>query len=190
MDVRDILDHFLKTSGLDAGTREGANAYKLDDAAECVKWAEEVGLAMSALTGPEAPHYFRICRRKHLGTLTACGDGATEAATCHRAEQRGYQPNGNNVVIVVKDHMASLEVSQIILMVPAADLGRLHGLPLQPQGTRLRRPTSDRDNKSVHDAALMVHHAGAINKKAWGSRGLPRPSYYNFLEPGPRSIPT
>ena len=26
MDVVDILDHFLKTSGLDAGTREGAEA--------------------------------------------------------------------------------------------------------------------------------------------------------------------
>ena len=28
MDVVDILDHFLQTSGLDAGTREGAKAYK------------------------------------------------------------------------------------------------------------------------------------------------------------------
>jgi hypothetical protein len=55
MDVVDILDHFLKTYWLDAGTREGAHAYKLDEAAEWVKWAEEVDLAMSALTGPESP---------------------------------------------------------------------------------------------------------------------------------------
>ena len=27
-DVVDILDHLMKTSGLDASTREGANAYK------------------------------------------------------------------------------------------------------------------------------------------------------------------
>ena len=54
MDVVDILDHLLKTSGLDAGTREGAKAYKLDEAAEWVKWAEEVDLAMSALTRHEA----------------------------------------------------------------------------------------------------------------------------------------
>ena len=65
-------------------------------------------LAMSALTGPEAPHYFRICRRKHLGTLTVCGDGTAEAPACHRAEHRGYQPNGNDVVMVAKDRMASL----------------------------------------------------------------------------------
>jgi hypothetical protein len=149
---------------------------------------EEVDLAMSALTGPEAPHYFRLCHRKDLGTLTARGDGATEAATFHRAEHRGYQPNGNDVVMVVKDRMASLEVSQTILMVPAADLGRLHGVPLQPQGTRLRRPASERDRKRVHEAALMVHHAGAISRKAcnylshWaqGARQhLPTPTYYH-----------
>ena len=54
MDVVDILDHFMKTSRLDAGTREGAKAYTLDEAAEFVKWADEVDLAMSALTRPEA----------------------------------------------------------------------------------------------------------------------------------------
>ena len=56
MDVVDILDHFLKTSWLDVGTREGAHAYKFDQAVEWVKWVEEVDLAMSALTGLEAPH--------------------------------------------------------------------------------------------------------------------------------------
>ena len=96
MDVVDMLDHLLPTFGLDVGTRDGAKAYTLDEAAEWVKWVEEVDLATSALTGPEAPHYFRICRRKHLGTLTVCGDGTAEAATCHRAEHRGYQPNGND----------------------------------------------------------------------------------------------
>ena len=53
-DVMDILDHFMKTSGLDAGTREGAKAYKLDEAAEWVKWAEVIDLAMSALARREA----------------------------------------------------------------------------------------------------------------------------------------
>ena len=109
----------------------------------------------------------------------------------HWADNRGYRPNGNDVVMAVKDSMASLEVSQNILMVLVADLGRLHGLPLQPQRTRLRRPASDRDRKRVHYAALMVHHAGAINKKPcnylshWAQgtrRRLPRPTYYHFLE--------
>ena len=93
--------------------------------------------------------------------------------------------------MVVKDRIASLEVSQISLMAPVADLGRLHGLPLQPQGTHLRRPASDRDSKSVHDVALMVHHVGAMSRQAcnylshWAqgtSRRLPRPAYYHLLE--------
>ena len=137
------------------------------------------------LKTPEAPHYFRLCRRKHLGTLSAHGDGTSEAAACHRAEQRGCQPNGDDVVMVVKDRMASLEVSQIILNVPVAVLGRLRGLPLQPQGTHPRRPASDHDRKRVHDVALMAHQVGAISRKAldylshWAQgtrRRLPRPA--------------
>ncbi len=56
MDVVNILDGFLRTSGLDAGSREGAKAYKLDQAPKWIDWAETVDLAMSNLTGPEAPH--------------------------------------------------------------------------------------------------------------------------------------
>ena len=189
-DVVNILDHFLRTSGFDAATREDAKAYKLDEAAEWVEWAETVDLVMSALTGPEAPHYFRICRRKHVGTDSARGDGAAEAKACHRADHRGYQPNGDDVVMVVKDRMASLEVSQIILMLFVADMGRIHGLPLQPSGTHDRRPASDTDRQKVFDAAQAVYQAGAIKKKAYDyltqwcrgtRRRLPRPSHYRFL---------
>ena len=67
MDIVDILDDILETSGLDAGTREAAKAYKLDEAVEWVKCVQEVDLAMSALTSPEAPHYYRFCRRKASG---------------------------------------------------------------------------------------------------------------------------
>ena len=41
----------------------------------------------------------------------------------------GYQPHGDDVVMIVKDRMASLVVSQIIL-------GRIHGMSLQPRGRR------------------------------------------------------
>ena len=54
IDVVNILDSFLKTSGLDAATRQDAMAYKLDEAPEWVQWAEDVDLSMSALTGPAA----------------------------------------------------------------------------------------------------------------------------------------
>ena len=145
---------------------------------------------MSALTGPEAPHYFRVCRLWHLGTMSAHGDVAAEAGASHRADHRGYQPTGDDVVLVVKDRMASTEVSQIILMLPAADLGRIHGLPLQPHGTHQRRSASDAGRLQVFDAAWAAWQAGAIQEKARdylteGPRGTrrrrPRPSHYRFL---------
>ena len=162
LDVVDILEDFLKTSGLDAATRQDAMAYKLDEAPEWVQWAEEVDLSISALTGPEAPHYFRTCRRRHLGTMSAHGDAAAEAAASHRADHRGYQPAGDDVVLVVKDRMASVEVSQIILMLPAADLGRIHGLPLQPHGAHQRRAASEADRLRMFNAAHAAWQAGAI----------------------------
>ena len=187
IDVVEILEDFLKTSGLDAATRQDAMAYKLDEAPEWAQWAEEVDLSMSALTGPAAPHYFRTCRRRHLGTMS---DAAAEAAASHRADHRGYQPSGDDVVLVVKDRMASVEVSQIILMLPAADLGRIHGLPLQPHGTHQRRSASEADRLNVFDAACAAWQAGAIQEKACDylmqrprgtRRRQSRPSHYQFL---------
>ena len=49
----------MQTSGLDVGTWEGAKAYEVDEAVDWVNWAEEVDLAMSALTRHEA--LFHIC---------------------------------------------------------------------------------------------------------------------------------
>ena len=68
------------------------------------------------------------------------------------AQQRPQHAIGQNTE-VVKDRMASLEVSQIILMVLAADLGCLHGLPLQPQGTHLRWPAAD---SGLEESAHML----------------------------------
>ena len=94
------------------------------------------------------------------------------------------------MVLVVKDRMASVEVSQIIPMLPAADLGRIHCLPLLPHGTHQRRSASEADRLKVFDAACAAWQAGAIQEKArdylmqW-SRGTrrrrPRPSHYSFL---------
>ena len=191
MDVVEILQAFLRTSGLDPGTREATEAYKLDEAAEWVLWAEQVNLEMASLTGPEAPHYFRICKRKLLGLGGPHADGPAELRASHLADHRGYQPDGEDVVLIVKDRMSSLEVSQIILLVPAVDLPRLRGLELQPQGKHPRRPAADTDRKNVRDKALSVKSEGAISQRAcdylvhWAQgtrRREPRPSHYTFLE--------
>ena len=63
--------------GLDEGSRKGARAYKLDNAARWIPWLEETNVAMNALTGPEAPHAFSLGKRKNLG-VGAVGDGEGE----------------------------------------------------------------------------------------------------------------
>ena len=92
--------------------------------------------------------------------------------------------------MLVKDRMASQEVSQIVLMVPEAERPNLRSWPLQPTGTHERRPASDTDRKRVRDAALSTLTAGTISPKAcdylvhWGSgarRRQPRPVQYEFL---------
>ena len=51
--------------------------------------------------------------------------------------------------MLVKDRMASQEVSQIVLMVPEAERPNLRSWPLQPTGTHERRPASYTDRKRV-----------------------------------------
>jgi hypothetical protein len=67
MDVVNILDNFLKSSGLDTSSREGAQAYKLDQPLEWIEWAETVDLTMSTLTGPEARTTFEYASEDSLG---------------------------------------------------------------------------------------------------------------------------
>ena len=89
MEVVAILNEFLMLSGLDSGSRDGAQAYKLDEALEWIQWAEMVDLTMSNLCGPEAPHYFRIRLRSQLGFGGPEGDGQSEIIACHIAEDMG-----------------------------------------------------------------------------------------------------
>ena len=89
MGVVRTLDELIRTmNGLDEGSREGALAYKLDNAAQWVPWLEETNVQMNSLTGPEAPHYFRICHRKRVGVECDYGSGKTFKSVRHR-EERG-----------------------------------------------------------------------------------------------------
>ena len=86
-----------------------------------------VDLIMSNLTGPAAPHYLRICKRSCIGSGS---DGVQEMRVS--VDDRSFRPNADDVVMVVKDMMASVEVLQIVVMVLAAGLPGIHALPHQP----------------------------------------------------------
>ena len=120
-----------------------------------------VDLTMSNLTGPEAPHYFRICLRSQIGHAGRLGDGASEISACGAADHRGYPPRPGDVVMVVKDRMASAQVSQIVLMLPEAARPALGRVDVQPTGSHARRPALDSDRKRVVDSATRALEAGA-----------------------------
>lgn len=65
-DVVRILNGLLKDLGIDPGARRATSSYKLDEVADWQEWFNETGLALSRLTGPLAPHWFRICHRQDL----------------------------------------------------------------------------------------------------------------------------
>ena len=64
-----LLNDILAELGVDGSTREHALAYKMDEAADWEEWWDQVPAHFSQLCGPEAPHYFRACRRCDLGLL-------------------------------------------------------------------------------------------------------------------------
>ena len=64
-------------------------------------------------------------------------------------------PNGEDVVMVVRDWMASA-VAQVVVLIPASEIPYLRGRPEQPQGLWPRRPMSDKDREEVRRKACNV----------------------------------
>ncbi len=76
------LNAILADLGVDKASREAAMAYKMDEAADWEEWWDQVPVSISQLCGPEAPHYFRVCRRCDLGLLDMHGHAGRDELTC------------------------------------------------------------------------------------------------------------
>jgi hypothetical protein len=144
-------------------------------------------LSMSNLIGPEAPHWFRICHRKHLGMAS---DGHRELDVVCSSWDGAPAPDGQDVVMTVKDRMASPIVSQVLLLIPAQDVPDVRRATPQPQGKHDRRLGQDDVKGKVVRAAQHAFANGTINAKAlsylvgWANgtrRRAPRPAEYQFL---------
>jgi hypothetical protein len=180
-----ILLRLLGELGIDRDSRIASKVYKLDEAANWVEWWDETGLLFSQVTGPEAPHYFRICCLTDAG---ASRDGAAESAAPLRSMPGMPQPNPDDVVMVVKERMASPAVLQVSRLMTVAERGHLR--QLQPNGQHARRPGGDDVRAKVAKTARELHEVGAISDAAcdylagWaeGTRHKhPRPASYQFL---------
>ena len=182
--VVDILQQFLDTASFEHGTREGSQAYKMDQAADWETWWEEIQLDMSNLTGPEAPHWFHICSRKDLSP--------SETNAPYTAWPGAPASHPDDIVVAVKDRMASICSHQVALLVPGLELPSMRlNMTEQPHGHYDRKKISDKDVNHIVSMAVSVHQLGALSDRGlaflrgWATskaRRNPRPIQYKFLQ--------
>jgi hypothetical protein len=181
----ELLLRLLGGLGVDPDSRAASKAYKLDEAANWVEWWDETRLFFSQITGPAAPHWFRICTLSSLGSAR---DGAAAAAMPLRSLPGMPPARPDDVVMVVKDRMASPEVLQVTRVMTAHERGHLR--QSQPLGIRPRRLGGEDVKVKAARVARELHRTGAIRDAAhdylvdWSEgtrRRHPRPASYHFL---------
>ena len=185
MDVVKILMNLLGELGIEESSRRASLAYKLDTAPCWNSWWDEITLHFSKLTGPKAPHYFRVCSRLDLGNGTG---GRGEVGVRAEPLPNGPPESGGDVVVAVKHYMHSKAVSQVFTAWPESSFATVSR---QPAGTHQRRPVNEGDRRKVISKAEELHKNRQINPKArdylveWAEgtrRRLPRPAKYEFLD--------
>ena len=187
LQVIQLLEQILADIGIDARAKENTLAYKLDESADWRTWLSETQLSASRLTGPQAPHFFRICRLKDIGRdLLSEVEGAPGMPAADM----------DDVVMVVRARMASPEPQQVLRLIPATTCRTM--VAVQPSGYHTRRSGGDAVKAKVARVARVLHDKGAISTVArdylvgWatGTRDLAkRPPRYSFLDHRPGMLP-
>ena len=179
-----LLQKFLDTGSLEPGTEDNAVAYKLDQAATWVKWAEDdFAFACSNLTGKHAPHSFHICLRQDLGV--------DELQAQRTAWKGAPPPHSGDVVVALRANMSDRKAFQVALLVTHEQVKRLRNhVQVQPDGIHARRPFSWSDREKVTRQARACYANNAISQKThtylteWCQSTLKqhkRPKEYGFL---------
>lgn len=181
--VVDVLQGFLDEATFDGGAEAEKTAYKLDEAADWEPWWDEVRLDLTSLTGPRAPHWFHICALKNLDIAEKdCKVTAWPGAPASHME---------DIVMAVKDRMASTETYQVALLVPGSELPvwRRHATE-QPSGLHPRRVIKPEEKDKIIRSATACYRQKLLSKEAfsfltgWAQSTLrrePRPPVYTFL---------
>ncbi len=187
-----LLNRLLTNLGVDKGSRLGAMAYKLDETADWEEWWNQVPAHFSNLCGPEAPNYFRVCRRGDIGLLDMHSHLGKDELACevdHNFDD-GTVPCGEDIMVVIKPRISSMRVTQVAEVMPAKSL-RLLTRIAQPRGIGARRHLSMKTREDIVHHAEKVFAAHAISQKArdylvkWAEGTLaraPRPESYAFLQ--------
>ena len=177
-DVVDLLLHFLGDLGIEPLSRRASLAYKLDEAPCWDKRWADITLKISNITGPQAPHWFKVCRRLDMDFLSVAGAEPFPG---------GGPARGGDVLVQVKQWMHDEEILQVCTALPES--AGQH-FTVQPSGTAARRvidPTTRRDLQRRSEELLKTKHISAKSHDylvEWSSGQRPRaarPQVYSFL---------
>jgi hypothetical protein len=181
-----LLLQLLRQLGVDNDSRIASKAYKIDEAANWVEWWDELQLIFGQVTGPGAPHWFRVCLLQDLGEMR---DGAAQTSVTLRSMPGMSAARQDDVVVVVKERMASRDVLQVIRVLSASKCAHLS--QDHPKGVHPRRPGGEDVKRKVARTAKRLHSEGHLSDLAldylvgWaeGTRRLRRrPASYAFLD--------
>ena len=78
-DVVMLLMQLAGALGIEQSSKRASLAYKMDEAASWETWWDDLAVSYTQMTGPRAPHVFKICLRKDLGKLGDTGEQSTLA---------------------------------------------------------------------------------------------------------------
>ena len=174
-----VYNNYLSKARFESNVhRQGA--YKLDQCANWQAWVEEIPLVFRSLTGPKAPHLFRILQRQHLQMEDL------EVCTAHRQSEAP-----GDIMVCCHSHMSDKVPFQVVCVLDAAKVNELRSkFTIQPTGIAPRRSISYHDRQLVQKRAAEAYELQAISKTAhdyltaWiqGTRRRDRrPSEYSWL---------
>ena len=186
----DVYQKFLDTADFEEGTTF-KKTYKHDNSANWMEWIDDIELTITAMTGPKAPHGFRILTRKQLTVEEArLSDHARCQMPSHVRQQMPVaQPD--DLMLAVHQYMSDAKPYQVELLLTVAEVERVRNtMSIQPRGTHPRRRISSEDRNKVATKAMTAFQRGAISEDArdflvgWARETLrrePRPPEYSFL---------
>ena len=185
-----VYQKFLDTADFEEGTTF-KTTYKHDNSANWMEFIDDIELTITAMTGPKAPHGFRILTRKQLTVEEArLSDHARCQMPSHVRQQMPVaQPD--DLMLAVHQYMSDAKPYQVELLLTAAEVERVRNtMSTQPRGTHPRRRISSEDRNKVATKAMTAFQRGAISEDArdflvgWARETLrrePRPPEYSFL---------
>ena len=177
----EVYQEFLDKAAFEPGTFRKA-VWKQDQAADWRQWVEEVPLKFGCLTGPAAPHGFRILHRQQLDVYEDVERTSWPGAP---------RPHPGDLVMAIHRQMSDERPYQVCLLVPAQEIDGLRkSLSLQPSGSHARKHIAFTDREEICRKAKTCFNKGGINQAAldyltgWAQGTLrrePRPVEYSFL---------